>query len=47
MASAEEDSSSVTHREGARYIFMAFLGVYFFLSAILSSERFINGVCEQ
>ena len=37
----------MTHREGARYIFVAFLGVYFFLSAILSSERFINGVFEQ
>ena len=47
MASAEEDSLSVTHREGARYIFVAFLGVYIFLSANLSGERVVNGVCEQ
>lgn len=47
VASPEEDSLSVTHREGDRYIFMAFLEVYIFLSANLSGERIFNGVCEQ
>ena len=47
MASAEEDSLSVTHREGARYIFVAFLEVYIFLSTNLSGERVLNSICEQ
>ena len=47
VASPEEDSLSMTHREGDRYIFVAFLEVYIFLSANLSGERVFNGVCEQ
>ena len=33
--------------KGDRYRNVAFLGVDIFLSAILSGERFFNGVCEQ
>ena len=32
---------------GDRYFFVAFLEVDIVLSAILSGERFFNGVCEQ
>ena len=47
VASFEADSLSVTHRDGDRWFFVAFLEVDIFLSAILSIERFFNGVCEQ
>ena len=47
VASPEEDSLSVTHREGVRYIFVAFLEGDIFLSANLSGERVVNGICEQ
>ena len=47
MASAEEDSLSVTHREGYRYIFVAFLEVDIFLSANLSGERIFDGVSKH
>ena len=47
MVSFEVDSLSVTHRDGDRRFFMAFLEVDIFLIAILSSERFFNGVCEH
>ena len=47
MASFEADSSSVTHRDGDRKFFMAFLDVGIFLSTNLSGERIFNGVCEH
>ena len=47
VASFEADSLSVTHRDGDRWFFVAFLVVDNFLSAILSVERFFNGVCEH
>ena len=47
MAFPEVISLSVTHREEDRWFFVAFLGVDIFLSAILSGERFFNGVCEH